>query len=496
MSAAAAGPTCLDQAKPERFSCARSHFGKYVPALSHGARFPLTLALSLGRRKSFIAPTGRSPIGDSMPCWASRHLARENRALFSIRRFFNCIVPASKSNLITANPARSDWKSNVPSTNSSVLSERIRLNPTRSDLETSCNSEYFPSSYDHFDGNLWWKNHPLLDGSDGFSAVCVEFWLHLPVQPSPTESNQSSLTKGYGQGPGLGYWRGADKWRQADACPTVGARVRPGQTKSNLLKSFMNFEPVLPAVVSGPKIESDTRSPVRSVIGIGVWRRTVIVNWRRSITWSGLRRIGRRRHVHVEKDFRWDAVFGSKQVARAEEARLDKLIGADRQRAHDIKIRAEVVERTVWVTKDFDVYGSRAAILAVGFDVGAGRGGIDENIIGHGVVRTTFSAWRDGCSTSCKYDDRGQARGGNPLGNHGVKIASNSEFLNRNSPQPHVDWVSLLPCVCAVVGDACSIMKAKMYCAFMNAKRGLANPASNAFPRPHKAIRFWISSTT
>jgi hypothetical protein len=54
----------------------------------------------------------------------------------------------SKSDLITVNPTRSERIGNVPSTDSSIRSERIRLNPTRSHLGTCSNSEYFPSSSD------------------------------------------------------------------------------------------------------------------------------------------------------------------------------------------------------------------------------------------------------------------------------------------------------------------------------------------------------------
>lgn len=148
-------------------------------------------------------------------------------------------------------------------------------------------------------------------------------------------------------------------------------------------------------------------------------------------------------------------------MAGAEQARLRELICGDWQRAHDVEIRTEVVKGPVWVAKDFDVHRRLADVLSIRFDAGAGRRGIYQHNVGHGVVGTAFSAWRNGGPTSCKYDHRGQARGGNPLGTHTLKIASNSEFLNRNSPQPQAGWVSLLPCVCVVVGDVLSCHESK-----------------------------------
>lgn len=115
-------------------------------------------------------------------------------------------------------------------------------------------------------------------------------------------------------------------------------------------------------------------------------------------------------------------------MARAEQPGLHELVGRNWQCAHHVEIRAEIVERSVRVAKDLNVHGRLADILTVSFDAGAGRRGIYENVVSHGVVRASFSARRDGSSTSYKYEHRGQARGGNPLVTHGLKNAPKFGF--------------------------------------------------------------------
>jgi hypothetical protein len=68
-----------------------------------------------------------------------------------------------------------------------------------------------------------------------------------------------------------------------------------------------------------------------------------------------------------------DAVFGRELMAGAKEARLDKLIGGYRKRAHDEIISAEVLELAVQVAEDFRMQRRGAHNLAVHLDVGTRR---------------------------------------------------------------------------------------------------------------------------
>jgi hypothetical protein len=105
-------------------------------------------------------------------------------------------------------------------------------------------------------------------------------------------------------------------------------------------------------------------------------------------------------------------------MAGAEEMRLDELIGGDGQGSHDVEVRAEVVEGAIGVAEDFDVNGSLADVLAVGFDLRSRRRSFNEDVVSHGAVRTVFSAWRNGGSAACKYYRHGSTRGDGKFPSH------------------------------------------------------------------------------
>src|ERR1051326_6338788 len=93
------------------------------------------------------------------------------------------------------------------------------------------------------------------------------------------------------------------------------------------------------AVVSRAKIEA------RTVIRIIVWRRIG-----RAI--NDRRRVWRRRLVHVEVNLPRDGVFRGEQMTGPERARLDELVGVEREGLDHVIIGAKIVEGAVRIAKN------------------------------------------------------------------------------------------------------------------------------------------------
>ena len=142
-------------------------------------------------------------------------------------------------------------------------------------------------------------------------------------------------------------------------------------------------------VVPRTKIEADTGSVIR--------RRTVVIR-RCRISRDGI--TGTRRRVgvglvHVKIDALRDMVFGREQMARPKYASLNVLIRGDRECANDVIVRTEIVERTVFIAKYFQVQRRVSDDLAVGFDPSSWREGFNGDIVGDRSMRSWFCARRN-----------------------------------------------------------------------------------------------------
>src|SRR6266576_6645569 len=114
-----------------------------------------------------------------------------------------------------------------------------------------------------------------------------------------------------------------------------------------------------------------------AVIG---WR-PVVNRWRPVvITWI-IGRIRLRRLVHVEENPRRDMVFRGKHSTRPKEAGLRKLVRCQRKCLNDVLVSAEIVERSVPVTEDFQMNRSIADILSIRLDTGAALPRLNQNIV-------------------------------------------------------------------------------------------------------------------
>src|SRR5437899_5452247 len=101
----------------------------------------------------------------------------------------------------------------------------------------------------------------------------------------------------------------------------------------------------------------EARAVVKAERGAVIIRRTIIPVRRGRPVWISIGRRARRwiwhRLVHVEEDAIGNVIFRSEHVAGAKDASLWVLIGDERQGAHDVVFRAEVVEGAVGVAPDF-----------------------------------------------------------------------------------------------------------------------------------------------
>ena len=81
--------------------------------------------------------------------------------------------------------------------------------------------------------------------------------------------------------------------------------------------------------------------------------------------------------VHVEVNALWDLVGVGPSATGSVGANLGELVGYERVGLNDVFEGTEIVKGSVAVTKDFEVGGCVADVFAIGFDSGAGRGGLD-----------------------------------------------------------------------------------------------------------------------
>ena len=104
--------------------------------------------------------------------------------------------------------------------------------------------------------------------------------------------------------------------------------------------------------------------------------------------------INRRLLVHIENNLLRNPILRHKNVARAKNSYLIKLIGDERQGADDVFVRPKIVECAIAISKDLQIQGSTADGFAIDFDFGPWLSSLHRNVISHGAGRTAFDARR------------------------------------------------------------------------------------------------------
>lgn len=134
-----------------------------------------------------------------------------------------------------------------------------------------------------------------------------------------------------------------------------------------------HFQTSLPMPVeAGPKVELKSWAVIYwGPIVDGRWAIIRAVS-RVSINWRFERRVGRRRVIHVEINPLRDVVLRGKEPPGPKDPDLGELICRQGKGTDNVIIRAEIVEGSVFVPKDFQMRGADAHVLAVGIDVRAG----------------------------------------------------------------------------------------------------------------------------
>src|SRR5205085_427397 len=94
--------------------------------------------------------------------------------------------------------------------------------------------------------------------------------------------------------------------------------------------------------------------------------------------------------VHIEVEAVGNPVFRPKPSASPKHANLRILIGGEGQGPNDKIIGAKIMEGPIRIPPDFQPERRSAHIIAVYFNVGAGSGSIDGDIISNGAVRSAF----------------------------------------------------------------------------------------------------------
>lgn len=143
--------------------------------------------------------------------------------------------------------------------------------------------------------------------------------------------------------------------------------------------------------------------PIRAVI---IWIGAIIIGVR--VSWrSGGHGRGRWFLVHVEVYPLRDLVRVGPAAAGAVATHLGVLVSRQRKSLNHVLIGAKVVEGSVAIAKYFQMDGCIADVFAIGFDSGAGCGGLDQNIISNSAVGSAFDAgWNSLAAGQKAYGSR------------------------------------------------------------------------------------------
>src|SRR5262245_47553807 len=159
---------------------------------------------------------------------------------------------------------------------------------------------------------------------------------------------------------------------------------------------------MVPPTPARPDDDAGT-PPIRTIV-IGIW--TVIVGiWVIARPACYHRRLRRRFLIHVKIYALWDWVGVGPTAPRAIGPNLRVLIRGKRGSLNDIIIIAEIVKSSVAVAKNFEVDGCVADVFTVGFDSCAGFGGLDQDVVSDGSMRSPFNAGGNGLAASKKASE-------------------------------------------------------------------------------------------
>src|SRR5437867_560991 len=114
--------------------------------------------------------------------------------------------------------------------------------------------------------------------------------------------------------------------------------------------------------------------------------------------------------IHVEIDSLGNAVFRAEPLAGSEKSCLFKLVRRQRQGPDHIVSVAEVVKRSVRIAEYLQMHRCVAHVLTIGFDSRAWLGSLDQDVVGHGAVRSALRARGYGLTSGQKgRHDRGRS---------------------------------------------------------------------------------------